>query len=232
MTVDSTASPKPSPFSPRRPRTRPPAEAAAPGPRRHPHAPPPCATPPARRPARFVPPVREKSPANTPPTGDSRQRPEPTTTPQPKQRRATPTGSRRNRGLSRLQEKPRQCTTDGRWWTAGRIGGNRNSPSGGAQPLSVVEGIVGLVVVVTAKAVLPGDVGLHRQSTPSGCPCGRLADNAGRSGPLQRWQEVRVTREQHHNVEVVVDCAKREVQTAAPRAAPPARRPCSERSGW
>lgn len=133
---------------------------------------------------------------------------------------------------TRLQEKPRQCTTDGRWWTAGRIGGNRSSPSGGAQPLSVAEGIVGLVVVVTAKAVLPLDVGLHRQSTPSGCPCGRLADNAGRSGPLQRRQEVRVTREQYHNVEVVVDCAKREVQTAAPRAAPPARRPCSERSGW
>ncbi len=173
----------------------------------------PCAAPqPADPLACFVRPACEKAPPThhqraTADSGQDRRQLR-----QPKQRRATPTGDRRNRGLSRLQEKPRQCITDGRWWTAGRIGGNRNSPSGGAQPLPVVEGIVVLVVVVTMKAVFPGDVGLRRQSTPSGCPCGCLADNAGRSGPLQRWQEVRVTREQHHNVAVVVDCAKREVQ--------------------
>ena len=60
--------------------------------------------------------------------------------------------------VDRLQEKPRQFNTDERCRTAGRIDDNRSSPSGGAQPLPVVEGVVGLIVVVLAKAVLPPDV--------------------------------------------------------------------------
>jgi len=117
------------PFSPRRPRTRPPAEAAAPGPRRHPHTPPPCAAPqPADPPARFAPPA---------------------------------------------WEKPRQRTTDRRRQTAARIDDNPNSPNSGPQPPPAAEATAGLVAVAMTKAVLPGDAGLHRQSTPSGCPCGR-----------------------------------------------------------
>ena len=53
--------------------------------------------------------------------------------------------------LERGTKKPRQCITDERWWTAGRIGGERSSLSGGVQPLPVVEGIVDLMVVVPVK---------------------------------------------------------------------------------
>ena len=70
-------------------------------------------------------------------------------------------------------EKPRQRTTDRRRQTAARIDDNPNSPSGGPQPLPAAEATAGLVAVAMTKAVLPGDAGLHRQSTPSGCPCGR-----------------------------------------------------------
>ena len=109
--------------------------------------PPHCAAPPARRSAcllratRLGEKPRQRATADSGQTDDN---PNSTTTPTAQTATRNPLpAAEGTAGLVVCKKKPRQCTTDGRWWTAGRIGGNRSSPNGGAQPLPAVEGTAG-----------------------------------------------------------------------------------------
>lgn len=98
-------------------------------------------------------------------------------------------GGRGSRGETKnpANEEPRQCTTDERWWTAGRITQGYTTRWSRVQLRAVVEWVVNLVVGSLRETVLPLDVAPSRLLASTAYPSRYLTCHTSRVGALQCW---------------------------------------------